>query len=92
MVKQIRSLKPAVHHAQSGLEYWYRQKRTLVDFRRGPLGGYFDDFAARLQAKGYSQHGGAQILSRCCHFNAFLIDQGITTCKELSDSLVKLLS
>lgn len=88
MVKQIKSLKPAVEHAQSGLEYWYRQKRTLVDFRRGPLGGYFDGFASHLRAKGYSQHRGVEVLSRCCQFNAFLIDQGVSKCKELSESLV----
>jgi integrase/recombinase XerD len=88
MVKQFQSLKPAVYPSQPGLEYWFRQKRTLVDFRRGPLGAYFDGFAAHLQAKGYRQHWGRQILSRCCHFNAFLIDQPVTKCKELSETLV----
>src|SRR5260370_26063939 len=88
MVKQIQSLKPTVHHTQSGLEYWYRQKRTLVDFMRVPLVGYFDGFASHLLATGYCQHRGGQILSRRCHFNAFLIDQVVTKCKELSESLV----
>jgi integrase/recombinase XerD len=88
MIKQFQSLKPALHPNQPGLEYWYRQKRTLVDFRRGPLGTYFDGFASHLQAKGYCQHWGGQILSKCCHFNSFLIDQGVTKCKELSESLV----
>ncbi|MGO8927925.1 MAG: hypothetical protein ACLQU3_13695 [Limisphaerales bacterium] len=37
------------------LEYWYKEKRTLVDFRRGPLGPHFDGFAAYLKAKGYSR-------------------------------------
>jgi integrase/recombinase XerD len=52
------------------------------------LGVYFDGFAAHLQAKGYAQHWGGRVLSRCCHFNAFLIDQGITKCEELSESVV----
>jgi integrase/recombinase XerD len=52
------------------------------------LGGYFDGFASQLRAKGYSQNRGVQVLSRCCHFNAFLIDQGVTRCKELSEPLV----
>ena len=29
------------------------EKRTLVDFRRGPLGPYFDRFAAHLKERGY---------------------------------------
>ena len=29
------------------LEYWYKERRTLVDFRRGPLGPYFDGLSAR---------------------------------------------
>jgi len=28
------------------LEYWFKEKRTMVDFRRGPIGPYFDRFAA----------------------------------------------
>jgi len=54
------------------LEYWFKQKRTLVDFRRGPLGPHFDGFAAYLQAKGYSHHAGSQFLAKCCQFNGFL--------------------
>jgi hypothetical protein len=88
MIKEFQSLKPALNLNQPGLEYWFRQKRTLVDFRRGPLGTYFDGFASHLQAKGYCQNWGGQILSRCCQFNAFLIDQDVTKCKELSESLV----
>ena len=38
------------------LEYWYKERRTLVDFRRGPLGPYFDGFAARLKERGYTKH------------------------------------
>ena len=29
------------------LEYWYKEKRTLTDFRRGVLGSYFDGFAEK---------------------------------------------
>lgn len=32
------------------LEFWYKDKRTLADFRRGLLGPHFDSFAAYLQA------------------------------------------
>jgi site-specific recombinase XerD len=70
------------------LEYWFREKRTLVDFRRGPIGPHFDPFAAHLKAKGYSQQWGSEILGKCCQFNAFLIEQGITNCKQLTESLV----
>ena len=72
------------------LEYWFREKRTLVDFRRGPLGPHFDSFAAHLRAKGYSLQWGSEILGKCCQFNAFLIERGITNCKQLTESLVDL--
>ena len=51
------------------LEHWYKEKRTLVDFRRGPLGPHFDGFAAYLQAKGYAHHTGCELLAKCCQFN-----------------------
>jgi site-specific recombinase XerD len=70
------------------LEYWYKEKRTLVDFRRGPLGEYFDGFAAHLKAKGYSYHFTRGILGKCCQFNAFLIEQGILHAAEISKSLI----
>src|SRR3981081_903669 len=81
--KQLAELSP-----QPGLEYWFRERRTIVDFRRGPLGPHFDRFAAYLKAKGYSQNWGSRTLAKCCLFNAFLIDQGITKCEELSESLI----
>jgi integrase/recombinase XerD len=71
------------------LEYWYREKRTLVDFRRGPLGPHFDAFAAYLKARGFSDHWGREVLGKCCQFNAFLIDRGIASCAELTESLVE---
>jgi site-specific recombinase XerD len=59
------------------LDYWYKEKRTLADFRRGPLGPYLDGFAAYLQARGYSPHHGRTILGKCCQFNAFLVEKHI---------------
>jgi len=70
------------------LEYWYKEKRTLVDFRRGPLGPHFDGFAAYLKSKGYSRRWGQGVLGKCCQFNAFLIERGICTCAGLSDALI----
>ncbi len=60
------------------LEYWYRERRTLVDFRRGPLGPYMDGLAARLKERGYSKSFAGQVLGNCCLLNSYLIDQGIT--------------
>jgi len=71
------------------LENWFKERRTLVDFRRGPLGPYFDGFAAHLKEKGYSHHQGRQILSHSCLFNQFLIDEGITSCKKITPSLIE---
>jgi hypothetical protein len=31
---------------------------------------------------------GRKILGMCCHFNAFLIDQGVTKCDDLCESLI----
>jgi site-specific recombinase XerD len=71
------------------LEYWYKEKRTLVDFRRGPLGPHFDAFAARLRAEDYSPDGAKTILSKCCQFNAYLIEHGVATCAQLTESLIE---
>src|SRR6266436_1950682 len=68
------------------LEFWYKDKRTLVDFRRGLLGPHFDGFAAYLQARGYASHGGRTVLSKCCQFNAFLLEQRVASVAELSES------
>jgi integrase/recombinase XerD len=70
------------------LEFWYKEKRTLVDFRRGPLGPHVDGFAAYLRTKGYSREWGKEVLGKCCQFNGFLIDQGITTCRKVNESLI----
>jgi len=71
------------------LEYWFKEKRTLVDFRRGLLGPHFDGFAAYLQAKGYSRHTGRELLAKCCQFNGFLVEQGLAHCAQLGDSHVE---
>lgn len=68
------------------LEYWFKEKRTLVDFRRGPLGPHFDGFAAYLQAQGYSPHVGREVLAKCCQFNGFLLEQGLGRCSQLEAS------
>lgn len=69
------------------LEYWYKEKRTLVDFRRGPLGLHFDGFAAYLKARGYSHGSATEVLGKCCQFNAFLIERGIRGCREITGDL-----
>lgn len=66
------------------LEYWYKERRTLVDFRRGPLGPYFDGFAARLKERGYTNHYATVVLGNGCLLNSYLIDQGITRSNEIT--------
>ena len=70
------------------LEYWYKERRTLVDFRRGPLGPHMDGFAAHLKRSGYSLHGGGTLLGKCCLFNSYLVENGVTDCEEIDDSLI----
>jgi len=71
------------------LEHWYKERRTLVDFRRGPLGPFFDGFAALLKERGYSPQRAKEILGKCCLFNTFLIDEGITSCKKITPSIIE---
>ncbi len=71
------------------LEYWYKEKRTLVDFRRGPLGPHFDAFAAFLKDASFSASYAQKLLATCCHFNAFLIEQGIPHCSQISRALTE---
>ena len=70
------------------LEYWYKEKRTLVDFRRGPLGPHFDGFATYLKSRGYSHPTATRILGRSCQFNSFLIERGIPSAKQISEPLI----
>lgn len=71
------------------LEHYYKERRSLVDFRRGPLGPYFDGFAAYLKTRGYAHHRIKTILGRCCLFNTYLIDQEITSCHRVTHSLIE---
>lgn len=71
------------------LEYWYKEKRTLVDFRRGPLGPYFDDFAAHLKVKGYSSSAARGILGKSCQFNSFLLEKKISKPSKISVALIE---
>lgn len=70
------------------LELWFKDKRTLVDFRRGPLGPHFDGFAAHLQAQGYARHTACNLLAKGCQFNGFLLEQGVLRCHQLNESHV----
>lgn len=69
------------------LEYWYKERRTLVDFRRGPLGPHFDGFAAYLKEKQYAPTAAHHILSRSCLFNDFLVERGVSDCREVCESV-----
>jgi hypothetical protein len=71
------------------LEYWYKERRTLIDFRRGVLGPYFDSFAEYLKAKGFPRSHSREILGKCCQFNSYLVEQKITRCSLLTDKLVE---
>lgn len=71
------------------LEYWYKERRTLVDFRRGVLGPYFDGFAADLKEKGFPKSSACDILGKSCQFNNYLVDQGINRCALITDTLVE---
>jgi hypothetical protein len=53
MFKPNNSEQSAELSFQPGPEYWFKERRTIVDFRRGALGPHFDGFAAYLKAKGY---------------------------------------
>jgi len=61
----------------------------MLDFRRGPLGPHFDEFAAYLKLKGYSKSRATTILGKCCYFNIYLIEKGITSCKKITPSLIE---
>jgi hypothetical protein len=63
MFKSFRSEKSAAPFHQPGLEYWFKERRTFIDFRPGPLGSYVDGFAASLKAKGCSYNWGRKIFS-----------------------------
>lgn len=81
-----KPVHPSVPSDERGLEYYYRDRRTLADFRRAPLGPYFDGFAASMRRNGY-QHGSG-ILSTCCIFNDYLIERGITAIDKVSEALI----
>src|SRR5271168_2824080 len=68
------------------LEFWYREKRTLVDFRRGPLGPYFDRFAAHLKERGYVAVSAKRVLGTGCLFNAFLIENKIMQADRITEA------
>jgi site-specific recombinase XerD len=70
------------------LEIFYKERRTLADFRRGLLGPHFDGFAAHLKAKGFSEGYIRDTLGKCCQFNYFLIDRGISRCSQLAEPLL----
>ena len=59
------------------LEFRYKDKRTLVDLRRGLLGPHFDGFAAYLQARRHALQGGRTVLSKCCQFFNILFSDRI---------------
>lgn len=71
------------------LEHWYKERRTLVDFRRGPLGPYFDGFAAHLKERGYRHTSGTTILGTGCLFNDYLVIEGIVDCSGIAEVQVE---
>jgi len=68
------------------LEFWFKEKRTLVDFRRGLLGPHVDGFAAYLQAKGYTHSTGRNHLAKVCQFNGFLSERSDVRLDRLGEA------
>lgn len=79
-------LERSVDH---GLEHFYRERRTLADFRRGALGPFLDGLALTLKHNGYSHSTGRGILGTCCVFNAYLGDRNITSVSAVSTELIE---
>jgi len=71
------------------LEFFYKERRTLVDFRRGPLGPRFDGFAAYLRERGYNRQHARHVLGLCCQFNDFLLGQGIARAARIKTSQIE---
>jgi hypothetical protein len=71
------------------LENWYKEKRSILDFRRGPLGPHFDGFSDYLKERGYTIAYGKKLLGTCCQFNAYLIERGISHCSKLSEAMTE---
>lgn len=74
---------------ERGLEHFFSERRTLADFRRGPLGDYLDGLALTLKRNGYSAHYACGILRTCCLFNVFLVERGIATVSGVSSELIE---
>lgn len=87
MRKPYYWLEPRAEH---GLEHYYCERRTLVDFRRGPLGSYFDGFALTLKKNGYSFGRARAILSISCKFNGYLIECGVNTASSVTETMAEL--
>src|ERR1022692_1686505 len=82
-------LSRAVFHILMSQPCWYKEKRSILDFRRGPLGPHFDGFSDYLKERGYSVGYGKRILATCCQFNAFLIEKRISRCSKLSEAMAE---
>lgn len=71
------------------LEYWYKDRRTLLDFRRGPLGNHFDGFAEYLKKRGCKPETAKFTLGKSCLFNLYLMDNKIRRTNHISPSLIE---
>jgi integrase/recombinase XerD len=71
------------------LEDYYKDRRTLVDFRHGPLGPHFDGFATSLKEKGYSSSTVTDVLSRCCQFNHYLVEHGVKQARAIVPAMAE---
>lgn len=66
------------------LETYYEDKRALSNYRREPLGPYFDGFADYFTKKGYAQSSLPKMFKRCSRFNVFLMDRGISNAQSIN--------
>ena len=71
------------------LETYYEDKRTLINYRRGPLGPHFDGFADHFAKNGYKKSSVPKVFKRCSLFNTFLMDRGISNIRSVNRSWVE---
>jgi hypothetical protein len=92
MFKSFRSEKSAELLHQPGLEYWFKERRTSSTSNVGHWGLTLTASPLTSMPKDILTIWGRKILGMCCHLNAFLIDQGITKCDDLSEVAHRFLS